>query len=234
MLSPRTDKGPAMTDDTPREASWPFVRVWRSIARDQDFADLDPDAKVVYIRLLVEPDNNMAGLFTVTVNRWAKWANLSAERVWVALRVLDAARFVVLDEDEQELLVRTKLRNDTLRAGRPGRRRRARSPLLSRRSPRASARCWPTRWRSAGTCSGRAFSNTSTRWWQSCAVMQAWMQAWKQVSNIPTDHRPTDRRPADQQTCRCISCCVGQGVWGAENDERPRKQFTRPSKRGEP
>ncbi|SPM40516.1 hypothetical protein MNAB215_2717 [Mycobacterium numidiamassiliense] len=94
------------------EESNPFLRLWRKIWNDQDFIALDPDSKLAYILLLGQPDITVSGVMTLAVGRWSTRAGMVKDRMWAALRNLDAAKFIVLDEDTEELLIRTRLRND--------------------------------------------------------------------------------------------------------------------------
>jgi hypothetical protein len=94
-----------------------FTRIWRSIWSDLDFTGMDSDAMVAYFVLISNGEAGHAGLMTIAVNRWAAQAGMSTDQMWAALRTLDAARFVVLDESTDELLVRTRMRNDTFVKG---------------------------------------------------------------------------------------------------------------------
>ena len=95
----------------------PFTRIWRRIWTDSEFEPLSPDAKWTYVMLCSQPEYNSAGLLTVALKRWARYTGISQERVLAAVQELDAAGFVVFDEENDQLLVRTKMRNDTLRGG---------------------------------------------------------------------------------------------------------------------
>lgn len=96
-----------------RRAAMILTRIWR----DDDFLEQDPFDKLVLLEVVTQDDVNHAG---VVPHRPAKWAKrLSSPRVQVtaaqvtaALGRLEAARFVVIDEEEGELLIRTYLRND--------------------------------------------------------------------------------------------------------------------------
>ncbi|PJE21524.1 MAG: hypothetical protein CK431_21320 [Mycobacterium sp.] len=100
-----------MTDD-----GRPFARIWRDIFNDSDFLALPPNAKLVYL-LLIIGEYQGAGLMTLTIARWAGRLNMTKDDVLVALRELDTARFIALDEETEELLVRTAMRNDTFVGG---------------------------------------------------------------------------------------------------------------------
>jgi hypothetical protein len=102
---------------TESDRSDPFTRIWRRVWKDDEFGKLSPEAKLTYVMLISAPEYNTAGLVTVAIKRWAKYTGLSVEQVHAAIGELDAARFVVFEEDDDELLIRTRMRNDTLRSG---------------------------------------------------------------------------------------------------------------------
>lgn len=77
---------------------------------------LGPHAKLVYAVLLTEPTLNHAGVGAIRMSRWAKDASLTIAELEKALGELTASRHVVLDEDTEEVLVRTLIRNDGVAA----------------------------------------------------------------------------------------------------------------------
>lgn len=84
-------------------------RIWD----DEDFVALGPDPQRLFMFLISQRNLNHAGVLPVTLRRWStKARDLTAERVLACLRVLEADRFVVLDLDQEELLIRTHVRND--------------------------------------------------------------------------------------------------------------------------
>lgn len=88
-------------------------RIASAIWRDQDFIDLDPEAQRLYLFLLSQPDLTHAGLIPLRIRAWStRVKDGTPDRVRTALKVLEHARFVVVDEDTEELLVRTFVRND--------------------------------------------------------------------------------------------------------------------------
>ena len=93
--------------------SRPFTRIWRSIWTDRDFTGLDSDAKVTYLLLISNGEARLTGLMTIAANRWANQTGMDVDRISKALRALDAVGFVILDEDTDEVLLRTRMRNDT-------------------------------------------------------------------------------------------------------------------------
>lgn len=90
-----------------------FGRILSRIWDDRDFLALDSGPQRLYCFLVSQSNLNHAGLLPLTLRKWAKKAaDLTPERVRRDLAVLDAARFVVVDEDSEELLIRTFVRND--------------------------------------------------------------------------------------------------------------------------
>ena len=90
-----------------------FGRILSSIWDDQDFLDLDAEAQRLYMFLVSQPNLNHAGLLPLTVRRWAaKAKRLTAKQLRQSLADLDAAGFLVVDEDTEEVLVRSFVRRD--------------------------------------------------------------------------------------------------------------------------
>lgn len=89
------------------------ARIDTGIWNDRDFKALSRDGQWLYQLLLGQPDLGHSGLLSITVRRWARLSSDGTkEAVSEALYELAAARFIVLDEDTEELLVRTLVRND--------------------------------------------------------------------------------------------------------------------------
>ncbi|MEU3255833.1 hypothetical protein [Streptomyces sp. NPDC006997] len=88
-------------------------RILSSIWEDADFIALAPEAQRLYLFLISQPNLNHAGLLPLTLRRWSRKAHgLTATAIEEQLHALEAARFVVLDEDTEELLIRSFVRND--------------------------------------------------------------------------------------------------------------------------
>jgi hypothetical protein len=88
-------------------------RILASIWDDDDFRDLSPEEQRMYMFLLSQPNLNHAGLLPLTLRRWARTAaGLTGADIEEHLTALARARFVVLDEDTEEVLVRSFVRND--------------------------------------------------------------------------------------------------------------------------
>ncbi len=87
-----------------------LASIW---APGSDFLLLDSDAQRQFMFLLSQPDLSHAGLIPLRARRWAQSAaDLTTDCVQTALKKLEAARFVVIDEDTEELLIRTYVRGD--------------------------------------------------------------------------------------------------------------------------
>lgn len=90
-----------------------FGRILSSIWDDPDFLDLDPQAQRMFLFLVSQKNLNHAGLLPLTIRRWAaKAKSLTPEQVGRSLADLAAGRFIVVDEDTEELLVRSFIRRD--------------------------------------------------------------------------------------------------------------------------
>lgn len=88
-------------------------RILSSIWEDPDFTPLHPEEQRLYLFLLSQANLNHAGLLPITLKRWAgKTADTTPAHIAVLLQGLEQARFIVMDEDTEELLVRTLIRND--------------------------------------------------------------------------------------------------------------------------
>lgn len=84
-------------------------RIWS----DPEFTRLDAAAQQLYCLLISYSTRNYAGVLPLTLKRWAKsTSGATAESVTAALEQLAARRFIVIDWDTEELLVRTYVRND--------------------------------------------------------------------------------------------------------------------------
>jgi hypothetical protein len=84
-------------------------RIWA----DPEFVSLDARAQQVYCLLISFSTRNLAGVLPITLRRWANSTrDATIENVTDALKSLAANKFVVLDWDTEELLIRTFIRND--------------------------------------------------------------------------------------------------------------------------
>ncbi|MFC4107800.1 hypothetical protein ACFOX0_17945 [Micromonospora zhanjiangensis] len=89
------------------------ARLSVSIWSDPDFLALGPAPQRMFMFLLSQPDLAHDGVIALRERRWSKSAaGLTRADVEQALADLAAARFVVVDEDTEELLVRSFIRRD--------------------------------------------------------------------------------------------------------------------------
>lgn len=80
---------------------------------DEDFRSLSVEAQWLYTAILTQKDLSLCGVITWTPKRFAKLAqNASAATVRKALVLLREKHYVVLDEDTDELWVRTLIKYD--------------------------------------------------------------------------------------------------------------------------
>lgn len=88
-------------------------RIMAAIWNDPDFLALAEGPQRLYMFLLSQPDLSHAGLVPLRIGRWAKKVS-GGTRALIEQHIatLADARFVVADEDTEELLVRTFVRND--------------------------------------------------------------------------------------------------------------------------
>jgi hypothetical protein len=88
-------------------------RILTSIWEDTDFLDLEEREQRLYLFLISQPNLNHAGLLDLTLRRWARKARgLTSADLEKRLQTLEGARFIVMDEDTEELLIRSFIRND--------------------------------------------------------------------------------------------------------------------------
>lgn len=88
-------------------------RLAYTLFRDRDFRSLSRSAQALYMQLLAQKEINNAGVCPLMVSKWARGCDeLDEAAVWASLGELQAARFVYFDEESEELLVRSFIRND--------------------------------------------------------------------------------------------------------------------------
>ena len=89
------------------------ARIAVSIWSDDDFTALTPLAQRMFMFLLSQPDLAHDGVLALRERRWSKTAaGLTPAQVSEHLAELVAARFIVIDEDTEELLIRSFIRRD--------------------------------------------------------------------------------------------------------------------------
>jgi hypothetical protein len=89
------------------------ARIFTSIWKDKDFLRLPQTAQWLYLFLVSQPDLTHCGVIPLRVRRWARNIDgLTHDQIHRDLDVLSRARFVVIDQDTEELLIRTLMRRD--------------------------------------------------------------------------------------------------------------------------
>lgn len=89
------------------------ARILTSIWQDPDFLALGPEAQRMYMLVLSQDGLTYCGSMTFTPRRWAALsAGTDRDAVEKAIHELEDARFLVVDWEMDELLVRSFLRND--------------------------------------------------------------------------------------------------------------------------
>jgi len=89
------------------------ARVFTSIWKDKDFLNLEEGPQRLYMFLLSQDDLTYAGTMRLWAPRWASKARgLTASIIEDHLKALEAERFIVVDTDTGELLIRTFIRHD--------------------------------------------------------------------------------------------------------------------------
>lgn len=88
-------------------------RVASAIWQDADFMALPVTPQRMYLFLLSQPNLSHLGVLPLTTRRWARSAaGYNSEHLLHDLDSLTAATFVLIDEETEELLIRSLFRND--------------------------------------------------------------------------------------------------------------------------
>ena len=88
-------------------------RILTSIWEDEDFRALEPSPQRMFLFLISQADLEHSGVIPLRERRWARAAaGLKPGDVADDLQALADANFVVIDEDTEELLVRSLIRRD--------------------------------------------------------------------------------------------------------------------------
>lgn len=86
-----------------------YVDIWD----DDDFKALTDGAQRVYFMLFSQKDLRSTGIVSLSERRWASFAsNTVRQDIEDHLKELEGARFIVVDEDTEEVLIRTFMRWD--------------------------------------------------------------------------------------------------------------------------
>jgi hypothetical protein len=89
------------------------ARVLVDIWDDEDFLALSPAAQRMFLFLISQRDLEHTGVLALRERRWAKGARgMTSEDIVRDLKELALARFVLVDEEAEELLVRSFIRRD--------------------------------------------------------------------------------------------------------------------------
>ena len=89
------------------------ARVLVEIWDDDDFLDLSPLAQRMFLFLISQRDLEHSGVIALRERRWVKKSRgLSMANIAASLEELGQARFVTIDEESGELLVRSFIRRD--------------------------------------------------------------------------------------------------------------------------
>lgn len=90
-----------------------YANILTAIWRNDDFRALNGGAQRMYLLLTTQPDISAAGVLSLTIKRWASQAaDTTPASVVADLKELEAGRFIVVDPDTEELLVRSFVRWD--------------------------------------------------------------------------------------------------------------------------
>jgi hypothetical protein len=90
-----------------------YAQLHQRIWADPNWRALDVDSQHLYLLLISQPQLNMAGVLPLQLRKWASCVDgWDIADVAAALDRLRADRFVIVDEDTEEVLVRSLIRND--------------------------------------------------------------------------------------------------------------------------
>lgn len=90
-----------------------YANIITAIWQDADWRALNASPQRTYLMLVTQANISAAGTMPLTVRRWAAGAgDTSSDDIRADLAVLAAGRYVVVDEDTEELLVRSFVRHD--------------------------------------------------------------------------------------------------------------------------
>lgn len=90
-----------------------FGKIFKRAWGDPDFKALTSSEQGLYFKLISQPDISLAGVLTLAPARWSgQTSGLTPAHVERDLKSLEASRYVLVDRDTQEVLVRSYIRND--------------------------------------------------------------------------------------------------------------------------
>lgn len=90
-----------------------YAAIHHRIWADPAWRALDVDAQHLYILLISQPQLNLAGVLPIQLRKWSSCVQgWDIGDVAKALDKLRDARFILVDEDTEEVMIRTLIRND--------------------------------------------------------------------------------------------------------------------------
>lgn len=90
-----------------------YAPLMTSIWANADFVALSPEAQRVYLLAMSQPNVTYCGVVAFTARRWARMSSdTNADQIEDAIAELSAAGFVILDEETEELWVRSFVRHN--------------------------------------------------------------------------------------------------------------------------
>jgi hypothetical protein len=90
-----------------------FAQIKIAVWKDDDFRSLSLGEQWLYEALISQPDLSLAGTIMLRPSRWARLANdVTTNQVEAWLRSLEARRYVLIDWDTEELMIRTFIKHD--------------------------------------------------------------------------------------------------------------------------
>lgn len=88
-------------------------RILTTIWQDRDFRKLTARQQRLYVLLLSQPDINNAGMLPMRLTKWAKFCvDIDHTHLLYDLHELEQHRFVFYDDETEEVLIRSFIRND--------------------------------------------------------------------------------------------------------------------------
>jgi hypothetical protein len=90
-----------------------YAQLRTAIWRDEDWCRLPTDAQWLYEVLISQPSISTAGVIALQITKWANYSSdMTVKRVKAALKVLRERNYILVDEQTEEVLVRTFIRHD--------------------------------------------------------------------------------------------------------------------------
>src|SRR6266571_6542197 len=90
-----------------------YGHIMSAIWNDPEFRELDGASQRVYLMLVTQSEITSAGTLALTIKRWSKYArDTPSDAISDALSQLEIKRFVAVDYDTEELVVRSFVKWD--------------------------------------------------------------------------------------------------------------------------